>query len=56
MKLSGSDDWHTGVVIKARKEWVELDSDSYLAPHITGENEIVEWEPIPGTVTQEVIQ
>lgn len=46
VRLIGEDAniWHNGVVIKARKKWVELDADDKLSPFIADENTIVEWK------------
>lgn len=40
IRLSSEDDdvWHSGTVIKARKEWVELDKTDRLAPFIADES------------------
>ena len=37
--------WHRGVVIKARKMWVQIDAEDELAPMIADECSIVDWKP-----------
>jgi hypothetical protein len=46
VRLYGDEDWYTGVVIKARKQWVQIEN----WPHdsrgfIADECNIVEWRP-----------
>lgn len=45
--LHGDYQWRNGTVIRARKEWVELDADDPIAPMIADEGSIKEWEPLP---------
>jgi len=39
--LASDERWYSGIVIKARKEWVEL--SDYYYPFIADESNIVEW-------------
>jgi hypothetical protein len=41
--LLSDDTWHRGVVIKARKMWVQLDQSSTEYPFIADESCIKEW-------------
>ncbi len=49
VQLAGDDAWYSGVVINARKEWVELsDYPHPLAapcPLIADESNIIDWRP-----------
>ena len=46
VRLAGEepDYWHSGTVIKARKQWVEFDAEDPGAPFIADECCIVEWK------------
>ena len=47
IKLYGDDALYSGTVIKARKQWVELDSNDVLGcGFIADENNIERWEMI----------
>lgn len=36
--------WHRGTVVRARKQWVQLDDADEFAPFIADECNIVEWK------------
>lgn len=50
VRLHGDDRWFHGVVVRARKQWVELsdfvDSSGKAVPFIADENNIAEWKEV----------
>jgi hypothetical protein len=38
-------EWLAGTVIKARKQWVQMDAPGSGVPHVADENSISEWRP-----------
>lgn len=45
--LHGDSDWYPGIVIKARKMWVQLDATKYpYGEFIADENSIKEWRSL----------
>lgn len=58
VRLHGDDDWYAGEVIKARKQWVQLDHYPFSksGEFIADENSIAEWREAPPKPAPAAIQ